>query len=151
MYVTPPDAADAAQIIDEVRAEQMTAGREGDTLHVFADLVVFLDGDKESGADRKTRLDDLDGAEYSSDARIFTANAAELADLLEQYQQAGITGFRLRPGALPDDLTRITDALVPELQRRNAFRSAYEASTLRGLLGLARPANRYAVTEGVPA
>jgi len=151
VYVTPPDTTDAAGIVHEVRAEQATAGREGEPLHVFADLVVFLDGETESGAGRKARLDDLDGAEYISDARIFTGSAAELADLLEQYQQAGITGFRLRPGAVPDDLTRITDALVPELQRRNLFRRTYEASTLRGLLGLARPANRYTVTEGVPA
>jgi hypothetical protein len=34
---------------------------------------------------------------------------------------------------------------VPELQRRGLFRNGYEASTLRGLLGLPRPANRYAV------
>jgi hypothetical protein len=38
----------------------------------------------------------------------------------------------------------ITGSLVPELQRRGAFRKAYQASTLRGLLGLARPASRYA-------
>jgi len=30
------------------------------------------------------------------------------------------------------------------LQRRNAYRRAYEADTLRGLLGLPHPANRYA-------
>ena len=151
VYVTPPDSTDAAGIVHEVRAEQADAGRIGDTLHIFADLVVFLDSETETGADRKARLDELDGAEYASDARIFTGGAAELADLLEHYQQAGITGFRLRPGALPDDLTRITGALVPELQRRNLFRRAYEASTLRGLLGLARPANRYAVSEGATA
>jgi alkanesulfonate monooxygenase SsuD/methylene tetrahydromethanopterin reductase-like flavin-dependent oxidoreductase (luciferase family) len=67
VYVTPPDTADAGRIIDEVRAEQTAAGRERETLHVFADLVVFLDGETESGADRKARLDDLDGAEYTSD------------------------------------------------------------------------------------
>jgi hypothetical protein len=33
---------------------------------------------------------------------------------------------------------------VPELQARGLFRTAYEADTLRGLLGLPRPANRYA-------
>jgi hypothetical protein len=37
---------------------------------------------------------------------------------------------------------------VPELQRRGAFRTAYPeggwAATLRGRLGLPRPANRYA-------
>ena len=42
------------------------------------------------------------------------------------------------------DLVAITGGLVPELQRRGAFREAYQASTVRGLLGLARPANRYA-------
>jgi len=50
----------------------------------------------------------------------------------------------LRPGTLPVDLDAITRGLVPELQRRSAFRTGYEADTLRGLLGLPRPANRYA-------
>ena len=151
VYVTPADTTDATRIVHDVRAEQAATGRERETLHVFADLVVFLDSETEPGAARKARLDDLDGTEYTSDARIFTGSPSELADLLEQYREAGITGFRLRPGALPDDLTRITGRLVPELQRRNLFRRDYEAPTLRGLLGLARPANRYAVTEGVPA
>jgi hypothetical protein len=35
---------------------------------------------------------------------------------------------------------------VPELQRRGAFRTAYPGpGTLRELLGLPRPANRYAL------
>jgi hypothetical protein len=50
----------------------------------------------------------------------------------------------LRPGVIGHDLPMITGSLVPELQRRGAFRKAYQASTLRGLLGLARPASRYA-------
>jgi hypothetical protein len=49
----------------------------------------------------------------------------------------------LRPAAIPHDLEAITRGLVPELQRRGAFRQYYEADTLRGLLNLARPANRY--------
>lgn len=57
---------------------------------------------------------------------------------------AGLTGFRLRPAVAGHDLPRISRGLVPELQRRGRFRTAYEADTLRGLLGLARPANRYA-------
>ena len=96
-------------------------------------------------------MDERAGAEYTSDARIFTGTAAQLADLLLDLSEAGLTGFRLRPAALPHDLTQITDALVPELQRRGAFRAAYPDSasgggwsaTLRGLLGLPRPANRY--------
>lgn len=113
-----------------------------DVPHVFADLVVFLD------PDRKARLDAVAGEEYGSDAYVFTGNAGELADLLQDWHAAGLSGFRLRPGAIPSDLTAITTQLVPELQRRGLFRTAYEASTLRGLLGLGRPANRYAVHEG---
>ena len=48
-------------------------------------------------------------------------------------------------GRLPADLHSITRELVPELRRRGVFRAAYESDTLRGLLGLDRPANRYAV------
>jgi alkanesulfonate monooxygenase SsuD/methylene tetrahydromethanopterin reductase-like flavin-dependent oxidoreductase (luciferase family) len=93
---------------------------------------------------RARRLDDAAGAEYTSDATVFTGTAAELADLLAEWQQAGLAGFRLRPAVLPHDLRQVTTGLVPELQRRGLFRSTYEATTLRGLLGLPRPANRYA-------
>ena len=80
-----------------------------------------------------------------SDARIFVGTQAELADLLlGPGTSAGLSGFRLRPAALPHDLKLITRGLVPELQRRGLFRTGYEADTLRGLLGLPRPANRYA-------
>ena len=142
-YITPRDAEHAAAVTAEIRAEQAAAGRAGETLHVFGDLVVFLDDDAAAAADRKARLDRLAGGELRSDARVFTGTAAQLADLLLEFQQAGLTGFRLRPGALPDDLEQITRRLVPELQRRGAFRLEYEADTLRGLLGLPRPENRY--------
>jgi alkanesulfonate monooxygenase SsuD/methylene tetrahydromethanopterin reductase-like flavin-dependent oxidoreductase (luciferase family) len=152
VYVTPSGLHSASDIVGEVHAEQQTAGRYADTVHVFADLVVFLDSATETGAARKARLDERDEAEYTSDAHIFTGNAGQLADLLADWQQAGITGYRLRPGALPDDLRSITTQLVPELQARGLFRAQYEAGTLRGLLGLPRPANRYAGTlEGATA
>jgi alkanesulfonate monooxygenase SsuD/methylene tetrahydromethanopterin reductase-like flavin-dependent oxidoreductase (luciferase family) len=143
-YVTPTDAAHAREIVTEIRAAQTAAGRADDPLHIFGDLVVFLDHPGEPGAARKDRLDELAGQEYASDAAVFTGTAAQLAGLLQDWQQAGLSGFRLRPGAIPDDLEAISRDLVPELQRRGAFRTAYEASTLRGLLGMARPANRYA-------
>ncbi|MGW6746260.1 LLM class flavin-dependent oxidoreductase [Streptomyces sp. NPDC055025] len=143
-FVTPGDADDARAVLAEIRAAQASAGRADETVHVFGDLVVFLDNDPGAAAGRKARLDERAGAEYVSDARVFTGSPARLADLLEEWRDAGLTGFRLRPGALPYDLEQITRHLVPELQRRGAFRTAYGASTLRGLLGLPRPANRYA-------
>ena len=150
-YVTPRDAGHAREIVTEIRAAQAAlqvgAGRADDPLHIVGDLVVFLDQQDhqgEPGAARKDRLDELAGQECTSDAAVFTGTAAQLADLLQDWQRAGLSGFRLRPAVIPDDLEAITRDLVPELQRRGAFRQAYEARTLRGLLGLARPANRYA-------
>jgi alkanesulfonate monooxygenase SsuD/methylene tetrahydromethanopterin reductase-like flavin-dependent oxidoreductase (luciferase family) len=144
-FVTPRDAGHAAAIVAEIRDAQQAAGRAGDTVHVFGDLVVFLDEPGgETGAERKARLDDLAGYPYASDATIFTGTAAGLADLLQAWQAGGLSGFRLRPGAIPQDLHTITRGLVPELQRRAAFRNSYESPSLRGLLGLGRPVNRYA-------
>ncbi len=144
-FVTPRDAAGASDIADEIGALQRAIGRGSDTLHIFGDVVVFLDDDATAAQERRHRLDDLVGAEYHSDAVIFAGTPRELADVLQEWHAAGLTGFRLRPAALPHDLLQITDGLVPELQRRKVFRTAYEATTLRGLLGLSRPANRYAV------
>jgi alkanesulfonate monooxygenase SsuD/methylene tetrahydromethanopterin reductase-like flavin-dependent oxidoreductase (luciferase family) len=143
-FVTPHTAAQATDIVREIRDHQTAAGRSGDTVHVFADLVVFLDDSRRAAAERKQRLDDLAGYEYTSDATVFTGTPAELADLLQEWAGAGLTGFRLRPAAIPHDLTQISQGLVPELQRHGLFRTSYEATTLRGLLGLPRPANRYA-------
>ncbi|WP_029432017.1 LLM class flavin-dependent oxidoreductase [Blastococcus sp. URHD0036] len=143
-FVTPRDAADAAAIVGEIRGLQQQAGRAEETVHVFGDLVVVLDDDPAAAAARLRRLDDVAGSEYSSDARVFTGSAVQLADLLEEWTAAGLTGFRLRPATLPHDLLQVTGRLVPELQRRGLFRTEYEATTLREQLGLPRPANRYA-------
>ncbi|NUS12272.1 MAG: LLM class flavin-dependent oxidoreductase [Streptomyces sp.] len=142
-FVTPHDAAQAAAVVAEIRTAQEAAGRAAETVHAFADLVVLLDAEPGRAAERRERLDAALEAPYTGDARIFAGTPGELADVLEELAAAGLSGFRLRPAVLPYDLERITGGLVPELQRRGAFRRAYGAGTLRGLLGLPRPANRY--------
>ena len=144
-FVTPHNAGQAADIAVEIGALQRAVGRTQDTLHIFGDLVVFLDHTPQAAWARRRRLDDRAGAEYHSDADIFVGTPAQLADVLQEWHAAGLSGFRLRPGALPHDLAQITEGLVPELRRRGLFRTSYEAQTLRGLLGLPRPANRYAI------
>ncbi|MDA3630013.1 LLM class flavin-dependent oxidoreductase [Saccharopolyspora sp. WRP15-2] len=147
VFTTPHDAEHAALVESRIRAEQAAAGRVQDRLHVFGDLVVFLGPD---AADRKAQLDELDGAESTSDAPVFTGTAAELADRLQDWAAAGLSGFRLRPAAIPEDLTAITRELVPELQRRELFRTSYDNDSLRGRLGFPRPASRYATAGGRP-
>ncbi|MFC1421240.1 LLM class flavin-dependent oxidoreductase [Streptacidiphilus cavernicola] len=143
-FTTPRDLGDARAIVAEIRDGQSAVGREAEAVHVFADLVVFLDDTEQAAAARRARLDERAGTGYASDAPVFTGTPAELAELLREWQAAGLTGFRLRPAALPHDLEQITRRLVPELQLRGLFRTGYRSATLRGLLGLPRPANRYA-------
>ncbi|MGW0477065.1 LLM class flavin-dependent oxidoreductase [Streptomyces coeruleorubidus] len=143
-YVTPYDADEARAIVARIRAEQDAAGRAAEPLHVFGDLVVFLDDDPAAATARRERLDALAAQPYTSDALVFAGTPSRLADLLQELHSAGLSGFRLRPAVAGHDLPAITRGLVPELQRRGVFRRAYEADSLRGLLGLARPANRYA-------
>jgi len=132
VYVTPDSAGSARAIATEVRS------LTDRPLKVFADLVVFLD------PARKARLDELDGTPFVSDAHLFSGTAEGLSELLLDWQAAGIDGFRLRPGALPADLTSIVDELLPVLRARGAFRTEYTAETLRGHLGLPAAQNRYA-------
>ncbi|MET7959457.1 LLM class flavin-dependent oxidoreductase [Micromonospora zamorensis] len=145
VFVTPTDPGHAAAILGEVRAAEETVGRTDPPLRVLADLVVLLDETPTLARHRRTRLDELHGEQFTSDASIFTGTPTQLADLLAEWRRAGVDGFRLRPAVLPDDLTAITRALVPALRDRGLFRADYPGGTLRDLLGLPRPASRYAV------
>ncbi|MFD5889978.1 LLM class flavin-dependent oxidoreductase [Streptomyces sp. NPDC060334] len=144
-YVSARDAGEAASAVAAIRRAREAAGLGEEPLHLFGELTVFLDEDGPAATARKERLDALAGHPYEDDSEVFAGTPAQLADLLVERRSAGLSGFRLRPGVIAHDLPAITRGLVPELQRRGLFRTAYEADTLRGLLGLdPHPANRYA-------
>lgn len=146
VFITPASAPHASELVTQVRQAEIDTERSGLPLRVYADLTVFLDARPGAAAARKRRLDDLDGAELATDTAVFAGSADELAGLLLDWRQAAdLSGFRLRPGALPHDLVQITLCLIPELIRRGAFRSGYAQASLRARLGLPRPASRYAV------
>jgi N-acetyl-S-(2-succino)cysteine monooxygenase len=68
-----------------------------------------------------------------------------VADELETWYRSGAAdGFNIMPPLLLRDLDDFVDLVVPELQRRGLFRTAYEGTTLRENLGLPRPRSRYA-------
>ncbi len=151
-FVTPHDSDQAKAIVAEVRSEQQAARRPDafgpdDGLHVFGDLVVYIDHTETAARDRKARLDELGGRQERSDAFTFTGTPELLATLLTDWQRTGLSGFRLRPGAIPHDLDAITGGLVPELQGRGLFRRRYDELTLRDRLGMPRPANRYSAAR----
>jgi alkanesulfonate monooxygenase SsuD/methylene tetrahydromethanopterin reductase-like flavin-dependent oxidoreductase (luciferase family) len=149
VFVTPHDADDAGRIASELAGSSQTAGRPAGEITVLSDLVVFLGPTTAAAQQRKSQLDEMFGQAFGSDAAVFVGTVPDLADLMAAWAGAGIDGFRLRPAALPDDLSVICEQLVPELQRRSLFRAAYDTGTLRARFGLGRPANRYASVQGV--
>jgi FMN-dependent oxidoreductase (nitrilotriacetate monooxygenase family) len=77
--------------------------------------------------------------------RLLIGTPASIADDFSNWTDAGAgDGFNIMFAHLPACVDDFVDMVVPELQRRGMFRSDYEATTLRGHLGLPRPPSRYA-------
>jgi alkanesulfonate monooxygenase SsuD/methylene tetrahydromethanopterin reductase-like flavin-dependent oxidoreductase (luciferase family) len=104
---------------------------------VLGDLVVVLGRSEAEAAERRARLDAL--RPWSPPGQVFVGTPEGLADVL-----AELPPTRLLPAALPHDLQAITRGLVPVLQARGRFRTAYGPGTLRERFGLDRPLSRYA-------
>lgn len=63
--------------------------------------------------------------------------------LQEWFENDAADGFNVLPPTTPAGLNDFVDLIVPELQRRGLYRTAYEGTTLRENLGLKRPENQY--------
>ncbi|MFF2846045.1 LLM class flavin-dependent oxidoreductase [Streptomyces sp. NPDC058001] len=73
----------------------------------------------------------------------FVGAPETVADTIEQWFDAGaFDGINLA-FRNNDDLGLFVDGVVPLLQKRGLFRTAYESDTLRGNLGLPIPENRH--------
>lgn len=67
----------------------------------------------------------------------FVGTPSSVAEEWTRYVRAGVAdGFNLLPHLLPASVTDIVDKLVPELQERGVYRTAYRGSTLREHLDL---------------
>jgi len=76
----------------------------------------------------------------------------QVADVMEDwFVNGGADGFNVMPAWLPGSLADFVDMVIPELQRRGLFRTEYEATTLRGNLGLPTPRSRFHTTGVVEA
>ncbi|NEB63865.1 NtaA/DmoA family FMN-dependent monooxygenase [Streptomyces diastaticus] len=64
------------------------------------------------------------------------------AELTEFVRRDAADGFILVPHLTPGGLDEFVDRVVPLLQERGAFRTAYEGDTLRSHLGLAEPVRK---------
>ena len=75
---------------------------------------------------------------------VYVGTPMGLADLMEEWwANDAADGFTMLSPYFPAPLELLVDQLIPELQRRGVFRTAYEGATLRENLELRRPVNRY--------
>ncbi|MFW0791214.1 LLM class flavin-dependent oxidoreductase [Gordonia sp. CPCC 205333] len=151
-FIAPATSAEAANRAADLDRFHDAAGRsDEDRVHVFVDLTVVLGDSTSHAIHRKHQLDELDGIEYSSATSLFVGSTDELADAIADWHSVGgVSGVRLHPATHAFDLPRIAAQVVPELQRRKLFRTAYEETTLRSHLGLTRPENTFASRQKVP-
>jgi FMN-dependent oxidoreductase (nitrilotriacetate monooxygenase family) len=72
---------------------------------------------------------------------VTTGTPERIADLIEEWFADGAAdGFNLMPPVLPGMLDVFVAQVIPLLQKRGLFRTAYEGTMLRDHYGLARPA-----------
>lgn len=73
--------------------------------------------------------------------RVVAGTPEQVADQIQEwYEQGAADGFNVMPPWLPGGFDLFADQVVPILRARGLFRTAYEATTLRGHYGLPRPA-----------
>ncbi|GIQ69545.1 monooxygenase [Xylanibacillus composti] len=79
--------------------------------------------------------------------RTIAGTPEQIADhLTDWFIRGACDGFNIMPPVLPGGLEEFVDQVVPILQNRGLFRTAYTSSTLRGHLGLARPDSQFAAS-----
>ncbi|MFE2467544.1 LLM class flavin-dependent oxidoreductase [Streptomyces mirabilis] len=137
--------AQARAVRAELRDAATKFGRDPDTLRVLGSLVVDL-GDGERAAEPGHGGG---GPRQTAQGPLYRGGPVDLAELIAAWHASeAVDGFHLAPVEPHRDLERLVNGTVALLQHRGLFRTFYPGSTLREHLGLARPANQYAVTGG---
>ena len=117
----------------------------------FPDLGDFARNGWESATDRIKKVSREEGLTLRQMAlrsttpkSPFIGTPDQVADTMQAWFEAGAAdGFMMNASVLPQGFNDFVDLVLPVLKDRGLFRTEYEHDTLRGNLGLAKPANRY--------
>jgi FMN-dependent oxidoreductase (nitrilotriacetate monooxygenase family) len=123
--------------LDEPLDAQTVGGLESvQTSHGFLNTTVSFA--RQSGLTIRQLIDRNGGAH-----RMVIGTPEQIADDIERwFTGRAADGFNLNFDVYPDGLSLFADHVVPELRRRGLFRHEYDATTLRGHLGLPVPQQR---------
>ena len=144
VLATSATIAEAKSSRSEWQALAVRHGRVADSLRFVLRVMPVL-GRSEAAA--RQRAAELDGfaSEKADPAPRFVGTAEQFAAHLSEWHGAGACdGFDILPAVSAPDLDLLVDAVVPLLRGRGLRPAGYDATTLRGHLGLQRAASRFA-------
>lgn len=134
----------AAEVSDARGAVRFRADAAAGGPAVIAELDVVLDARGQSAAGRLAELDAH--TPWQSGRARFVGTAAELTELLAALLETA-DGVRLHPAVLDVELEELAQLVLPALRRRGLLAPVRPGASFRELLGLRRPASRYAAVE----
>jgi FMN-dependent oxidoreductase (nitrilotriacetate monooxygenase family) len=106
-----------------------------DTYHSFASVLL-----SKARRDGMTLRDVYNLTAAARGHWVLCGSAERIADVLQEWFETGAAdGFNVMPPYFPGGFDDFVDGVVPILQSRGLFRTAYQGSTLRDHLGLQRP------------
>ena len=102
--------------------------------HVQTDAMrTAIDNFTSSASDRKWTIRDI--AEFGAiggRGPVFVGSPSTVADHLERWvDESGVDGFNLAYAVFPESFTDFIDLVIPELQRRGRYKTAYTSGTMR--------------------
>ncbi|MCI4658816.1 LLM class flavin-dependent oxidoreductase [Cryobacterium zhongshanensis] len=143
--ITPHDDAHLVAILGQLDTAAQDVSRGTDEpLRVWTEISVLIGETADAARATLDRLNATHGEPWTSDTVILADTAEAVAAQLLHWHSLGIDGIRLRPARLPDDLTAITERVVPLLRAAGVLDRPIGAATLRARLGFGRPESRYA-------
>ena len=118
---------------DEPYSDEELAGV---SWHSLRDRVISVSGKKNPSV---RDFVEASGRGTLREGPTFVGTPTQVADQMEEWFDGACDGFVLSATSVPGTYEDIVRLVVPELQRRNLFRTEYAEPTLRGNLGLSRP------------
>jgi alkanesulfonate monooxygenase SsuD/methylene tetrahydromethanopterin reductase-like flavin-dependent oxidoreductase (luciferase family) len=123
-----PDIEPSADELDPSRGTIAIERRSG--------KLELIQGWRDLAAERGLSIRQL-VLEVSGGHATFTGTPGQIADTWAHYvRERAVDGFNITPHLLPSSLADIVDKVVPALQERGVYRTAYTGSTLREHLDL---------------
>ncbi|ALJ18430.1 NtaA/DmoA family FMN-dependent monooxygenase [Microbacterium sp. No. 7] len=141
LALAPGGGWQAKETREDLRRRAAAHGRDPDSLLVLAVFPAVLVADTRAEAESRVRefAALLSPAEQQRPS-ILAATATDIADIIENWLDAGAAdGFAIGFPYLRGPIEAFGRLVIPELQRRGIYRTAYEGTTLRENLGLPRP------------